>query len=190
MVTLKFGGNFIFGNIELLMHFITISTIRWLDYHTNKAQLLVEYLTLGFLFYIYQNKNTPSKDTKYASFAWMRFNTPGENSFMPLDINSVGTSEQNNDKVLYIDTYNTQCKKWTITFFGFKQIFWILWQKKRYFPKELLKVEMWKAVVLKRSSFYVSGLRPFWRDCWRLVNKVFYSTLLGLKLWIHLKSWT
>ena len=104
MVTLKFGGNFIFGNIELLMHFITISTIRWLDYHTNKAQLLVEYLTLGFLFYIYQNKNTPSKDTKYASFAWMRFNTPGENSFIPLDINSVGTSKQNNDKVLYIDT--------------------------------------------------------------------------------------
>ena len=50
MVTLKFGGNFIFGNIELLMHFITISTIRWLDYHTNQAQLLVEYLTIGFLF--------------------------------------------------------------------------------------------------------------------------------------------
>ena len=86
--------------------------------------------------------------------------------------------------------YNTQCKKWTITIFGFGQILWILWQKKRYFPKELLKVEMWKAVVLKRSSFYVSGLRPFWRDCWRLVNKVFSSTLLGLKLWIHFLNFT
>ena len=138
-ITLKFGGNLItiFGNIEIWRHCITISTIRWLDYHSSssqQAQLLVEYLTIGFLFYIYQNKNTPSKDTKYASFAWMRFNTPGENSFIPLDINSVGTSKQNNDKVLYIDT-TLNAKKWAIIIFGFGQILWILWQKKALFSQ-------------------------------------------------------
>ena len=133
-VTLKFGGNLItiFGNIEIWRHCITISTIRWLDYHSSSSQpssiaCRISYNRLSFLYL--QKIKTPPDYTSYATIAWVWFNTLEENSSILLDINSVGTSKQNNDKVWYIDT-TLNAKKWAIIIFGFGQILWILWQKK------------------------------------------------------------